>query len=135
MAMTREDKYAYWFHLAQYDLDSAQTMYAGGRWFYVAFMCQQALEKLCKGLYNFYIDDNVPRVHNIPFILAKLENSLSLAVEPEFYELIDTLSSFYLNNRYPDFSVPQNICIDESKASDLLEKTKGAFAWLLTLKK
>ena len=133
--MTREEKYDYWLQLAQYDLDTVQAMYAGGRWFYVAFMCQQALEKLCKGLYNFYIDDNVPRVHNIPFILAKVESSLSLTIEPGFYELVDTLSSLYLNNRYPDFSGPPNIHIDKSKATDLLAKTKEAFEWLLTLKK
>ena len=133
--MTKEEKYAYWLQLAQYDLDTAQAMYAGGRWFYVAFMCQQALEKLCKGLYNFYIDDNVPKAHNIPFILAKIEASLSFTVKPEVYDLMDMLSSLYLSNRYPDFSTPPNIHIDKNTATDLLEKTKEAFTWLLTLKK
>jgi HEPN domain-containing protein len=133
--MTKEEKYAYWLQLAQYDLDTAQTMYAGGSWFYVVFMCQQALEKLSKGLDNFYIDDNVPKTHNITFILAKIESSLSLTVKPEIYDLIDTLSSHYLNNRYPGFTVPPNIHIDKNKATDLLERTKEAFTWLLTLKK
>jgi len=133
--MTKEDKYAYWLQLAQYDLDTAQTMYAGGRWFYVAFMCQQAIEKICKGLYNFYIDDNIPRVHNIRFILTKIETSLSLAIKPEIYNLIDTLSAHYLNNRYPDFSGMPNTQIDKDKAMNILEKTREAFTWLLTLKK
>jgi len=133
--MTKEDKYAYWLQLAQYDLDTAQTMYAGGRWFYVAFMCQQAIEKICKGLYNFYIDDNIPRVHNIRFILTKIETSLSLAIKPEIYNLIDTLSAHYLNNRYPDFSGAPNTQIDKGKATNILEKTREAFTWLLTLKK
>ncbi|MDR0308069.1 MAG: HEPN domain-containing protein [Chitinispirillales bacterium] len=35
------------------------------RWLYVVFMCQQAMEKLVKGLYNYYIGDDVPRIHNI----------------------------------------------------------------------
>jgi HEPN domain-containing protein len=133
--MTKEDKYAYWLQLAQYDLDTAQTMYAGGRWFYVAFMCQQAIEKICKGLYNFYIDDNIPRIHNIRFILTKIETSLSLAIKPEIYNLIDTLSAHYLNNRYPDFSEVPNTQIDKDKATNILEKTREAFTWLLTLKK
>jgi HEPN domain-containing protein len=132
--MTKEEKYAYWLQLAQYDLDTAQTMYVGGRWFYVAFMCQQALEKLSKGLYNFYIDDNVPKIHNISFILAKIESSLSLTVKPEVYDLLEALSSHYLNNRYPDFTTPPNIHIDKSKATDLMERTREAFTWLLTLK-
>jgi len=133
--MTKEEKYAYWLQLAQYDLDTVQTMYSGGRWFYVVFMCQQAIEKLCKGLFNFYIDDNIPRVHNIRFILAKIEVSLSLVVKPEIYELIDKLSAHYLNNRYPDFSGSPNMGIDKNKATDLFEKTREAFSWLLTLKK
>ena len=133
--MTTKEKYNYWLHLAQYDLDSAQTMYDGGRWFYTAIMCQQALEKLCKGLYNFYIGDNVPRVHNIPFILSELEKALSFIIKPGLYELLDKLSSLYTHNRYPDFSTKQTIQIDKIYAADLLNKTKEAFAWLLTLKK
>ena len=133
--MTREEKYAYWLQSAQYDLDTADVMFNGGRWFYVVFMCQQALEKLCKGLYNFYIDDNVPRVHNIPFILTKLEASLSFTVKPEVNDFLDSLSSHYLENRYPDFDEPASIHIDKRKATEILEKTKEVFAWLLTLKK
>ena len=133
--MTKEEKYAYWLQLAQYDLDTAQTMYAGGRWFYVVYMCQQAVEKLTKGLYNFYIDDNVPKAHNIRFILTKIETELSISIDSEIYRLIDTLSAHYLNNRYPDFSGQPNIFVDKDKATNLLEKTREAFTWLLTLKK
>jgi HEPN domain-containing protein len=99
--MTNEEKYAYWLQLAQYDLDSADAMYEGGRWFYVAFMCQQAIEKLCKGLYNLYIGDNVPKVHNIRFILSQIETKISITVSEETYKLIDSLSAYYLNSRYP----------------------------------
>jgi HEPN domain-containing protein len=133
--MTKEEKYGYWLQLAQYDLDTAEAMYAGGRWFYVAFMCQQAIEKISKGLYNFYIDDNIPRVHNIRFILTKIETSLSVTIKPEIYDLIDTLSAHYLNNRYPDFSGSPTMNIDKDKATHIMEKTREAFTWLLTLKK
>jgi len=120
--MTKEEKYAYWLQLAQYDLATAKTMYKGGRWFYVVYMCQQAIEKLTKGLYNFYIDDDVPRIHNIRFLLTKVETALSAAVDPEIYELTDTLSSHYLSNRYPDFSGQANIYIDKDSAKYLLKK-------------
>jgi HEPN domain-containing protein len=133
--MTKEEKYVYWLQLAQYDLDTAEAMYTGGRWFYVAFMCQQAIEKVCKGLYNFYIDDDIPRVHNIRFILTKIETSLSFTTKPEIYDLIDTLSAHYINNRYPDFSGPPAMHIDKDKAENILERTREAFTWLLTLKK
>jgi HEPN domain-containing protein len=133
--MTSEEKYAYWLQLAQYDLDTANTMHSGGRWFYVAFMCQQALEKLCKGLYNFYIDDDVPKVHNIGLIAKKLETALSITFSTEVYSLIDVLSGLYLNNRYPDFKEQSAMKIDKTRASSLLTQTEEAFKWLLTLKK
>ena len=133
--MTIEEKYAYWFELAQYDLDTAASMFSAGRWFYVVFMCQQAVEKLCKGLYNFYVDDNIPRVHNIRFILAELETTLGVKIDGTVYDLADTLSAYYLNNRYPDFSKKPNTKIDKDRATHVFDKTKEAFEWLLTLKK
>jgi HEPN domain-containing protein len=133
--MTNEEKYATWLEYAQYDLDSADAMYKGGRWFYVAFMCQQALEKLCKGLYTFYINDDVPRIHNIGLIAKKLETALSITISEDVYNLIDTLSGLYLNNRYPDLAKKSGIQIDKTKATALIAQTKEAFSWLLTLKK
>jgi HEPN domain-containing protein len=46
------------------------VMLQSGRWFYTVFMCQQAIEKLIKGLYVLYVDDNVPRLHDINSILT-----------------------------------------------------------------
>jgi HEPN domain-containing protein len=109
-------------------------MFAGGRWFYVIFMCQQAVEKLTKGLYTLYIDDNVPRVHNIKTLVERFEDKLSAPVPLAYYQFFDTLSAYYLNTRYPDFMSKISEQTDESKAQAILAQTKGAFAWLLTLK-
>ena len=133
--MTLEKKYAYWLQIAQYDLDTAYSMYTGGRWFYVVFMCQQAIEKLCKGLYNFYLDDNVPKTHNIRFVLSKIETLMSIPINNDVYDLVDSLSAHYLNNRYPDFAGQLNTQIDKDTAEYFLKKTKEVFTWLLTLKK
>ena len=51
--MDSSEKFNYWKDIAQYDLDTAQAMFDAGRWLYVVFMCQQAIEKLCKGLYCY----------------------------------------------------------------------------------
>ncbi|MDR0498299.1 MAG: HEPN domain-containing protein [Holophagales bacterium] len=65
MAMSSQEKFEYWLDVAQYDLRVAETMLNGGLWLYVAFMCQQAVEKLAKGLYVLYLDDNIPKTHSI----------------------------------------------------------------------
>ena len=72
--MTNEEKYEYWLDMAEYDLETAGAMYEKGRWIYVQFMCQQALEKLVKGLYILYVDDDIPRVHNIRAVLEKFDD-------------------------------------------------------------
>jgi HEPN domain-containing protein len=46
--MTPEEKFDYWLDIAEYDLKTAEAMFETGRWLYVVFMCQQAMEKLSK---------------------------------------------------------------------------------------
>lgn len=70
--MDKEEKYLYWLDIAEYDITTAESMLNSGRYLYVVFMCQQALEKLAKGLYCYYINDKVPRVHNISFIIDRV---------------------------------------------------------------
>jgi HEPN domain-containing protein len=132
--MTNEEKYEYWLDIAEYDLGTAGSMYDSGRWMYVIFMCQQAVEKLVKGLYLLYVDDNIPRIHNITKLLKSFENKLSVSVSQDKYDLFDRLSTFYLNNRYPDAISKLGAQITESAAGTTLTETKEAFAWLLTLK-
>ena len=132
--MTAEEKYAYWLELAQYDLESADAMFATGRWFYVVFMCQQAMEKLCKGLYTLYLDDNVPKIHNIKQVFLCFEEKLPVTVGEDIYNLFDSLSAHYLMARYPDFTRQKDRSLDKGEAENLLIKTKEVFSWLLTLK-
>jgi HEPN domain-containing protein len=109
-------------------------MQGGGRWLYVVFMCQQAIEKLATGLYVLYVDDNIPRIHNIRAIVEKFEGRLSSDVPDDTYSFLDTLSSYYLNNRYPDYMDNLSVQVKEAEAKETLERTKEVFAWLLTLK-
>ncbi|MDR2542844.1 MAG: HEPN domain-containing protein [Treponema sp.] len=59
--MDLQEKFEYWLEIAKYDLETAEFMFTTGRWIYVVFMCQQSIEKLSKGLYLLFIDDNVPK--------------------------------------------------------------------------
>ncbi|MDR2198565.1 MAG: HEPN domain-containing protein [Deltaproteobacteria bacterium] len=46
-------------------------MFNTGRWISVAFMCQQAAERIVKGLYVLYLGDDVPKIHNIGILAGK----------------------------------------------------------------
>jgi HEPN domain-containing protein len=132
--MELTEKYEYWLNHAKYDLETAKAMLDSGRWFYVVFMCQQALEKLVKGLYTLYIDDTVPKTHNIKSLFDRFSDKLKEPVKTEYYQLFDSLTANYLGNRYPDFMNDVIDSINKDTASGIMQKTKEVFTWLQTLK-
>ena len=97
-------------------------------------MCRQAIEKLTKGLYIIYIDDNVPRLHDINTILDRFKEKLPEQLSEEREKLFDTLSQFYLRSRYPDYTSALASLATQETAQDIYEKSKEAFQWLLTMK-
>ena len=134
MALTTEEKYQYWLTYAQNDMDTAECMFQSGRWFYTLFMCQQAIEKLVKGLYILYIDDNVPRLHDINSIFDRYKDTLPENITEEKVKLFDTLSQFYLRSRYPDYTSVLASLATRETAQSIYEKSREAFQWLLTMK-
>jgi HEPN domain-containing protein len=132
--MTQEEKFNYWLEYAQYDMESAETMYKNGRWVYVIFMCQQAIEKLCKGLYLLFVDDNIPRLHNINAIFSGFAGKINEPLSDDYRKLFDRLSLYYLETRYPEYKKRLSDVTNKDTAGALLSKTKEAFQWLLTLK-
>ena len=128
------EKFEYWLNIAQYDLKTAEAMFETGRWFYVIFMCQQAIEKLVKGLYLLYIDDNVPRLHDINGIFERFKNKLPGILTDDQTTLFDSLSKFYLRSRYPDYTPALASLATKDFAQSVFEKSKETFEWLLTMK-
>ncbi|MCL2812613.1 MAG: HEPN domain-containing protein [Clostridia bacterium] len=132
--MNAQDKYKHWLDLAQYDLETANAMVSGGRWLYVVFMCQQAIEKLVKGLYGLYLGfDHVPHTHNITRLINDFLNELPCPISHEVLDFFDLLTRYYLNNRYPDYVSELNDWTQENNAREIYGKTKEVFTWLLTL--
>ena len=134
MSLTMEDKYQYWLSYANNDMDSAEFMLKSKRWFYTVYMCQQGIEKLVKGLYLLYIDDNIPRLHDINSIFDRFRDKLPERPSNDQIELFDTLSQFYLKSRYPDYTSSLTSLITGEYAQLIYEKSKEAYQWLLTMK-
>jgi len=132
--VTSQEKFEHWLDIAEYDLETAKAMLNSSRWLYVVFMCQQAIEKLVKGLYVLYIDDDVPRTHNIRALIEMFEDKLPEKVAEENYTLFEDLSAYYLNGRYADYKQKLSRLLNETQANNYYQKAKGAFSWLLTMK-
>ena len=62
--MKSSEKVAYWLDLADYDIETAETLFNGGRWLYVAFMCHQAIEKTLKAYWCGVQESDPPFTHN-----------------------------------------------------------------------
>ena len=140
------EKYAYWEDIARYDLDTARAMLLTGRYLYVVFMCQQAIEKLVKGLFILFKKEEPPRTHNIALILKRIfdeqllekkmiaDNKSYLVKIEEYGPFFARLLAYYISERYPSYKEKLSVSIDQSEAKEVLSKTEEAFLWLSSLK-
>ena len=55
---------AHWVERSQYDLDTAKIMLDTGRYLYVAYLCQQTVEKMLKAIIAQQGKENFP-IHNL----------------------------------------------------------------------
>jgi HEPN domain-containing protein len=134
LPMTLDEKFEQWLDVAQYDLKVAKSMLKAGHWLYVAFMCQQAIEKLAKGLYTLYLDENPPHTHNINLIFVPFRGRLPVKELQSKEDFFADLSSYYLNNRYPKAKETLSKRISKAEAAEIYSQAKETFEWLLTLK-
>lgn len=66
------DKVAYWLDIATNDLDTAEYLFKGGRWLYVAFMCHQVIEKTLKAYWTATHNDDPPYTHKSRQITGRM---------------------------------------------------------------
>lgn len=141
--MNSKEKYEYWLDIAEYDLKTAKSNYKSGRYLYVAFMCQQSIEKLVKGLYVLYTDLEADRTHNIARLINKLfeyhefdlaPDYKAISIQKEKYtDLFAELLYYYISERYPNYKEKLSSKVNRNKAKEILDKTEEAFLWLKSL--
>ena len=94
-----DDVAGVWMRQAGHDLDTACYLMRDGRYSHVCFMSQQVAEKTLKAL-AYYRGDSDVIGHTLKALVSSLEASY-----PElskFYEIVETLESYYVPTRYPD---------------------------------
>jgi HEPN domain-containing protein len=133
--MGPEEKYQYWLTDAQYEMDTAEHMFATGCWFYVLFMCQQSIEKLAKGLYGLYFDFNtIPFTHRIELLIMPIADKVSLHISQDILGLLADLSKHFPNKQYPDYKQLLSQKVTRYEELRLLNLSREVFAWRQTLK-
>lgn len=131
--MTNIEKYEKWLEMAEDDLDTAEVMLKSNKYIYVSFMCEQAIEKLAKGIYVYEFDKEAPYTHNISIVLKDIEKVTNTDEYKEYETLFATLTSFYIIGRYDVYKQKVSQNLDKKSSTELLNKSKEAFVWLKSL--
>ncbi len=129
--MDKSRKIEYWLDIAQYDMDTARTMHENGRYLYSVFMCQQATEKILKAIHIQKFNQEAPMTHNIIYLASLLE----LELLPAQSETTSTLTTYYIEGRYPSYKKKLSALVDSEKSHALLKQTEDLFQWLKSLLK
>lgn len=123
-----KNKFQEWFRQADYDMDTADAMFASGRYFYAVFMCHLSLEKALKGLIAKRLDELPPKTHNILYLL----NMLALQPPSALERFIARLNTASVATRYPDDLAKMQAAYTENVTKELIMKSKEVLEWAKT---
>ena len=117
-----------WLRQADYDLDTADYMFKGRRYFYAVFMCHLAIEKALKGLYAGRLFAEPPRTHNLTYLIEKI----GVEPPPETDKFLSVLAGLSVPTRYPDDLRRLAREFDRSRTERVLTRTKETLKWIRT---
>jgi len=118
-----------WTERANYDLETARAMLKSRRFLYVLFCCQQAVEKMLKGVIAKRTEALPPRLHN----LIRLAEHAEVEPEKEQTDFMRALSGYYIQTRYPDEIAALSRDLSRQMAQEVLNETEAMVQWLSSM--
>jgi len=127
--MTKQEKVSYWIKSAENDWRVAGHLFEKGDYPYALFFGHLTTEKLLKAFFVQKFDEPPPYTHRLTYLAEKTV----LSISPEKLELLEIITDFNLETRYPDekFSFYKK-CTKEFTET-YLKKIEGIKEWLLQL--
>ena len=121
-----EKPYQEWLKQADYDMDTAEYMFRGGRYFYSVFMCHLAVEKAIKGLFQAKLDKEPPKIHHLMQLLSGTG-----CVPPEKIErFLIRLNEASVRTRYPEDIAFITSQYTKSATKEILAEGKEVIKWI-----
>ncbi len=87
-----------WIDLSNYDMETGVAMQKAGRYLYVLFCCQQAVEKRLKALIVKNKQQFPPKTHDLMRLLDLA--AIEMTMEQNFF--LRKLTNYYIETRYPE---------------------------------
>jgi len=117
-----------WLRQAQYDMETADYLFDGERYFYAVFMCHLSIEKALKGLYIKRFNKTPPKTHNLIYLIE----FINIDIPGNHYDVIFTLNRISVPARYPDNLQTILKEFNKSKTIEVIEQSKEVLKWLKT---
>jgi HEPN domain-containing protein len=115
-----------WCDISAYDMATAEAMYKSGRYLYVLFMCQQAVEKMLKALVQQETGKIPPKIHD----LERLSIMANIKLDAKQLELLRVLNGYFIESRYPEEIEMLMKEIDKKITHGYLKETEEILKWL-----
>ncbi len=115
-----------WLRQADYDMDTAEYMSNGGRYFYAVFMCHLSIEKALKGLYAERLKVEPPKTHNLVYLL----NEMGIKPPEDKGRFIVKLNEASIATRYPEDLKTLQENYTESVVRDIIIKGREVLKWI-----
>lgn len=138
--MTSKEKYSYWLQLVNYDLDTTKALIDAEKWTYVAVLCQQAAERLVKGMFVYHTNREAPKSHNVMFLINKMSINEKFLQSPEsarfieekekYEDFILDLMYYYINDYPFSYKKVMDRFIKKEVALEIYENTLKLVDWL-----
>jgi len=121
---------AEWLRQAEYDMETADAMFAAGRYMYAVFMCHLSIEKALKGIYHLKLNELPPRTHNLIYLV----NEITVKPPEAIGRFLIKLNEASVTARYPDEL--QEVLRDYTgeAVAEMIIKSKEVLQWIKTLR-
>jgi HEPN domain-containing protein len=115
-----------WIESSNYDIKTAEHLFATKRYVYVLFMCHLATEKLLKAVFEVALKKSAPKTHN----LIQLVNEVGIIVPEDHLKTLSLLNDLSIVTRYPEDMKALVKAFKRDRVLEYLIMTKGLLKWL-----
>jgi HEPN domain-containing protein len=125
--MNRQGIINYWQVSAMKDYETMRHLFDSQDYHWSLFMGHLVIEKLLKALYVKNINLNPPKTHD----LSKLAEQCGLELSESDEDKLDTLTTFHIKTRYPDYQMSFYETCDQEFANQSLSTIEEMKVWLM----
>ncbi len=115
-----------WFNQSDYDFQTAEYMFNGGRYVYAVFMTHLAVEKVLKGMYQKKFNAIPPRTHSLIYFVNKME----IKPPENIGKFLVKLDQSSVSTRYPENLVKLQSIYTQNIVKEILWQTKETLEWV-----